>query len=249
MRTRIRTPRHTPTAPRPRTRTRRRAALLMFASVAAVALVMATVPVSAQGRCEEPGQNMQCNDFGEIAMDTQRDIRGSVIDASAVVTLETSYFDQEARWIMFSVRNVTDDGGSPVTIALTSFSTPSGDVVTTRVEHPSPNELNLWVDTLDAPVGTPITIALQVGSTERGAFQLETLVMAFDRGYSPIINESGEPASLFSSTLLGVNKETGAVQSGGGSILDGHKLPGLEMVAVIAALAVVAAVVHRRRSN
>jgi hypothetical protein len=223
---------------------------------AAVALcllaVLALLPqAGAQGACSEPGKNMQCTEFGTIAMDSQRDIRGDTIGIVAAITLNTAYADHGVRWLLFSVRNVTEDGSNPVTLSLNKFSTDSGDVVTTRVEHPSPNELNLWVDVLDTPVMTPIRLDVQVGSTDRGAYRLETLVMAFDRGYAPVRDGAGNEASLFSFTLLGVNKETAAGSSGGGgSFLQGYKLPGFETGPALVAitLAVAAVAVARRRA-
>jgi len=210
-------------------------------------LLVGAVPAAAQSGCTEAGKNVQCTEFGAITMDSQRDIRGEAIDLTASIVLNTAYSDHAARWLLFSVRNVTDDGSNPVTITLVRFASNAGDIVTTRVEHPSANVLNLWVDTLDAPVGTPITLDMKIGSTDRGAYRLETLVMAFDRGYAPVVDSSGHDASLFSFTLLGVNKETAGVASDGGSLLDGHKMPGLEIVPIIAIVTAAAAIVARRR--
>lgn len=212
------------------------------------ALLALSPMVAAQSGCTEPEKNLQCTEFGTISMDSQRDIRGDPIDMSAVITLNTAYADQASRWLLFSVRNAEADGSNPVTIELVGFSTSFGDIVTTRVEHPSASELNLWVDTLDTPVGTPISIDLRVGSTERGAYRLETLVMAFDRGYAPIQDSSGNDASLFSFTLLGVNKETPGVGPDGASFMDGKKLPGfgvMPLLAILAAAAAAAAFVRR----
>ncbi len=217
------------------------------AALGLVALLVLAQPAGAQNGCTEPGKNVQCTEFGAITMDSQRDIRGEAIDLTATITLNTAYSDQSARWLLFSVRNVTDDGSNPVTITLKKFSSYAGDIVTTRVEHPSANELNLWVDTLDTPVGTPITLGMKIGSTDRGAYRLETLVMAFDRGYAPIKDSSGNDASLFSFTLLGVNKETAGVETDGGSFLEGKKLPGLELIPALLAVTAVAAVLIRRR--
>jgi hypothetical protein len=75
--------------------------------------------------------------------------------------------------------------------------------------------------------------------------------MAFDRGYAPVRDGAGNEASLFSFTLLGVNKETAAGSSGGGgSFLQGYKLPGFETGPALVAitLAVAAVAVARRRA-
>lgn len=218
-----------------------------IAALGLVALLALAQPAGAQGGCTEAGKNVQCSEFGAITMDSQRDIRGDPIDLTATITLNTAYGDHAARWLLFSVRNVTSDGSNPVTITLVRFGTSAGEIVTTRAEHPSANELNLWVDTLDAPVGTPITLDMKIGSTDRGAYRLETLVMAFDRGYAPVKDSSGNDASLFSFTLLGVNKETAGVSADGGSIMDGHKLPGMEAIPALVAVTLVAAVLIRRR--
>lgn len=197
--------------------------------------------------CSEPEYNVQCTEFGSIRMDSQRDIRGERIDLTAWIYLNTAYEDRNARWLMFSVRNVTSDGTSPVTLEVVRFGTEHGDIVTSRVEQPTPNEVNLWVDVLDTPVGTPITIDMKVGSTERGAFRVETLVLAFDRGYAPMQTASGD-ASLFSFTLLGVNEETsGASGAGQVSLFDGHKVPGLASLTILVAIGGVAAFLRRRR--
>jgi len=211
-----------------------------------LAAVLALSSAVAQSGCAQSGRNMQCNEFGRIAMDNQQDIRGEPVELSVDITLRTGYEDQGARWLLFSVRNVEPDGSDPVTIELLSFHSTHGNIATTRVEQPSASELNLWVDILDTPIGAPIEIELRVGATERGAFELETLVMAFDRGYVPIQTSSGD-ASLFSFTLLGVNEETGKISSGK-SFLEGQKLPGFGVVPLVAVLAAVAVLVQRRRS-
>lgn len=193
--------------------------------------------------CQEDGANIECNEFGRIEMPTTKSMKGDPVTLVADITLKTSYEDRDARWVMFSIRNVTNDGDSPVTIGLQEFKTSSGDVVTTRVIQDDPSELNLWVDVLDLPVGEPITLEVEVGATERGAFAVETIVIPFDRGYEPIKDSSGEPVSLYSSTLLAVNGVTTSTASGdGGSLLDGNKVPGAAAgltVLVLGAIAVV----------
>lgn len=226
-------------SPAPRTR-------LLAAALAACALLVLAPTAQAQDTCNSPGMNGQCTEFGSIAMESQRDIRGSPIDLSVGFTLNTVYSDQGSRWLLVSVRNVETDGSNPVTIELVRFASAYGDILTTRVEHPSPNELNLWAETLDTPVGTPITLDLRVGSTERGAYRLETLVMAFDRGYAPVTDSAGNDASLFSFTLLGVNKETKGGGDNNDSLLRGNKVPGLEVGALLGALVGVALLVRRR---
>lgn len=208
--------------------------------------MLALVPAASAQDCNVPGMNGQCTDFGSIAMESQRDIRGSAIDLTATFTLNTVYADQGARWLLVSVRNVEADGSDPVTIELVRFGSEYGDILTTRVEQPSAHELNLWVETLDTPTGTPITLDLKVGSTERGAFRLETLVMAFDRGYAPIKDSFGNDASLYASTLLGVNKESGAVAADQGSLLKGNKVPGVEAGLLLAGLVGCALLARRR---
>jgi hypothetical protein len=240
-------------SPSPRTSDLRRrpargrpARLAAWTAALAVALLLGLSPAAAQGGCSEDGRNMQCTGFGRISMESQRDIRGDPIDVAAAITLDTAYADQGARWLLFSVRNVEADGSNPVTIELDHFTSPYGDIVTTRVDHATANELDLWVDILDTPVGAPIDLAVHVGATERGAFRLETLVMAFDRGYEPLKDSAGNDASLFSFTLLGVNKETGAVNPDGGSLAEGKKLPALGAVPLLSAVALLAVLARRR---
>lgn len=197
--------------------------------------------------CTEPEFNVQCNEFGTIRMEGQREIRGERIDLGTWIYLNTAYKDREARWFLFSIRNVTSSGGSPVTIEVVRFATEHGDIVTSRFEQPSANEVNIWVDVLDLPVGTPIMLDMKVGATERGIFRLETLVLPFDRGYEPMTDSSGNEASLFSFTLIGVNEETsGASGAGRVSLFDGHKVPGLASLLVLVTIGGVAAFLRRR---
>lgn len=200
--------------------------------------------------CQEDGVNVECNDFGQIRMPTTKDVKGSPVTLAAEITIEKTYEDQEARWFMFSIRNITADGDSPVTIDLQGFNTSSGDVVVTRTIQDSPSELNLWVDVLDIPVGERITLEVEVGATERGAFAIETLVIPFDRGYEPIKNETGADVSLYSSTLLAVNDETTTTTTEDeGSILDGNKVPGAAagITVVLLAAAAIATTSGRKR--
>lgn len=208
--------------------------------VIAIGLLLLLVPINvatashaepsndtASEDCEEDGVNVECNEFGRISMPTTKSLKGSPVMLTAEITLDTSYEDRDARWIMFSIRNVTADGDSPVTIGLETFSSSSGDVVTTRVIQDEASELNLWVDVLDLPVREPITLTVDVGVTERGAFAVETIVIPFDRGYEPIKDPQGDSVSLYSSTLLAVNGATSTTTAGDdGSILDGKKVPG-----------------------
>lgn len=195
--------------------------------------------------CNEPRMNVECNAFGIIKMPSQEHIEGERIRIDVLVNLETNYVDQDARTILFSIRNVTDFEESPVTITLESFSSPDGEIFTERVEQNSPNELNIWVNTLDVPVGKDLTISVEVGVTERGAYNLETLVMPFDRGYEPMKDRSGEDVSLYSYTLLGVRDETGGLDSDGaiGSL---KKTPAPGIVFALAAIGIAAAGIRRR---
>jgi len=217
-------------------------------AVAVLGVVAVSGTASAQDRsCDASGRNIECNDLGRIAMDTRERVEGEPVDVNASITLDRSYEDQGARWIMFSVRNVTGDD-SPVSLRLNTFSTDQGEVVTTRVDHEDPNELNLWVDVLDLPVGEEITIDVTVGCTEEGAYAVETLVLVFDRGYDPIKNASGENVGLFSYTLLGVNEATEPIgASGGDSPLGIRGVPGATALSAIGAVTIAAAVKRGRK--
>lgn len=196
--------------------------------------------------CEEQGYNVECNDFGAISMKTMRDVDGEPLTVTTTIQLDENYEDRDARWIMFSTRNHTQEGPSPVTIQLESFRTSSEDVLTSRISRDGPSELNLWVHVLDVPVDERITLETQVGVSERGAYALETIVIPFDRGYEPVKNASGETVSLFSSTLLAVNEPTGSTVSQEGSLLDtGNKTPALGVAGVLAAVGLGIAVVRR----
>lgn len=230
----------------------------IFAIVLGLLMILVPINVATASHgqssedCREDGVNVECNGFGRIQMPTTKDLKGEPVTLVAEITLKTSYEDRDTRWIMFSMRNVTADGDSPVTIDLEAFRTASGDVVTTRVIQDEPSELNLWVDVLDLPVDEKITLQVDVGATERGAFAVETIVIPFDRGYEPIKDSHGEAVSLYSSTLLAVNGATSATTStsgDGGSILDGNKVPaaaaGLTAL-VLGSVAVVLRVGRRR---
>jgi PGF-CTERM protein len=213
------------------------AVLAVIAALTGLAAGGAVMTASAQSACTAPGMNAQCTSFGEIWMPSKRDINGESVVITTEITIYRSFEEHETRWIMFSMRNNTADGRNPVTVELREFSTPHGDIITSREEHKS-NQVNLWVDILDLPVGTPITMTARVGSTDRGAFLFETLVMAFDRGYAPIMDEHGNQASLFSFTLLGVSKASSSGFIG--------SIPGFSFLAAIAAAGAAAGLARRR---
>lgn len=230
--------------------------MLTMRRAAMLALMLAAVPAApaqAQGTCAPPGMSGQCNELGTILMDFQRDVQGSPIDVTARITLDNNHRDQ-ARAFLFSVRNVSGEAGSPVSVELKGFATTSGPVVTQKVERPGPHEVNLWVDVLDVPVGQPIDLTVTVGSSERGAYRLEVLVMPFDRAYMPLRSASGTDLSLFAFTLLGVNRETGDASTGATErgIFDsnsvGRRLPGPEPAWALAVLGAAALVAARKRS-
>jgi hypothetical protein len=127
-------------------------------------------------------------------------------------------------------------------VNLDSFTADGAQIVTSKKEV-KPYEVDLWVDVEDVPVGKTITLDMTVGAAEAGAFQLETLVMSFDRGYAPVTMSGGVEASLFSFTLLGVKSPTGSV--GAGPLSDGYSVPGLGLPALLAAVGV--ALIVRRR--
>lgn len=180
--------------------------------------------------CEAAGMNIQCNDFGRISMLNKYDIRGTAVSVPINVTLATSYPDLDTRWIMFSVRNTTEDGANPVMIRFDGIHTPFGELVTSNVENHGPHEMAVWVHMLDVPIGVPITLDITVGASERGAFLLEAIVMAFDRGYEPVLDQ-GKELSLYSSSMLGVNKETNSLSGAGGkSQLRIGELPSIALV-------------------
>jgi hypothetical protein len=170
-------------------------------------------------------------------MDSVREIKGSPIQLSTEVTLNSNFKDHGARWFLFSVRNVTADGTNPILLKVDGFSADGAQVVTSKVDQKA-YESDFWVDVEDVPVGKTIHIDMTVGATDAGAFQLETLVMAFDRGYSAVADSSGAEASLFSFTLLGVKSATGSV--GASPLSHGYTVPGLELPALVAALGAVA---------
>lgn len=205
-------------------------------------LVAALVPAAAAQACSEPGRNVQCSELGSIRMDSVREIRGAPIQLAAEVTLNSAFKEQGARWFLFSVRNVTGDGINPVQLQVDSFTADGAPIVTSKDERKA-HETNFWVDVEDVPVGKTIRIEMTVGSAEAGAFQLEALVMAFDRGYAAMHDSTGAEASLFSFTLLGVKSPTGAV--GASPLSRGYTVPGLEAPA--AALAVLASALLLRR--
>lgn len=218
------------------------ALLLLAASTAAV-------PAAAQG-CAPSGMSGQCNELGSILMDFQRDIAGQPIDQNVRITIGHDY-REVARSFLFSVRNLSQEGTpSPVSVALVSFATASGDVTVLKTEQPTPSQLDLWVDVLDVPVGDPIDLTVSVGARERGAFRLEALVMPFDRGYAPLTDAAGNSLNLFAFTVLGVNKASGEASSGnpgglfkGSSV--GKALPGPEAWVLAASVGLAALATSR----
>lgn len=199
---------------------------------------------SLSGSCREPGLNVECTEFGTIKMKSQEDIKGKPVTVGAEIWLNDNYEDQNARHLMFSIRHDSKGGSSPVVIELVHFKTDAGEIVTSKVDHTKPNELNLWVDVLDTPVKTDIHLEVEVGVTERGAFVLETVVIPFDRGYDPIPADDGEDTTLYSYTLLGVNEETsGNLGSGRFGALPA---PGVGLIVGTLAIAAIALTRSRR---
>jgi hypothetical protein len=188
--------------------------------------------------CAPAGMSGQCNELGSILMDFQREIKGQPIDVSVRITIDNNYREQ-ARYFLFSVRNVTVDEPTPVTLALKSFATSLGPVAVWKQESPGPHEINLWVDGMDIPVGQPIDLAVTVGVGQRGAYNLEALVMPFDRAYHPLIGANGMELSLFAFTWLAVNDPTTAA-TGSNGVFDpdsvGRALPGMEPAFALAAV-------------
>lgn len=225
------------------------------AGALALLLVAALAAPSAQAAhnsgydCEQDGKNTECNDLGRIAMDTQREIRGEPIMVQVDATVDDTHSDMGARYVMFSVRHDPSGGSSPLSLSLEKFSTQEGAIFTERIDHDVPNEINIWAHVADIPEGEAIELVVKVGASDRGAFQLETLVMPFDRGYEPVRGDDGKEITMFSFTTLGVNEETPDVSSSGGSFVDRFRTPGFTGVAALAALsaAVLVAVVRRRR--
>jgi len=208
-------------------------------------LLASSVPAQAQDGCRESGMNVQCNAFGTIKTANQADVRGEAVSMTITTTLHRSYMEEGARYILFSVRHAPEFESSPVSLSLQGFSTPSGDVVVDKVDQPTDNEINIWVHVIDLPVGTPIALDVLVGADQRGAFRLETLVMPFDRGYESVSDSAGNEISLYTFSMLGVNKETSG-GGGGGTLVS---TPGFAMAPAIAALLGVALLVLRRRSS
>lgn len=216
----------------------------------AAALVLGAVPAAAQDpatSCTTMGMTGQCNELGSITMASDVTIDGEMQTLSASIVINNLYRDREVRQFLFSVRNVSGpDGTSPVVVELVTFATSQGPVAVLRTENPGPNEINLWVDVLDVPVGTPIDLTVRVGATRQGGFKLETLAMPFDRAYKPILGSDGRELSLFAFTFLSVNQPTsgGTGGTGLGSSL-GRSLPGPDAVAALAAVAGAALLVTR----
>lgn len=182
------------------------------------ALIALTLAPGAQaqddlGICIEPGFNAQCNDFGSIKMENQRDIKGDTIVMTITAQVNETYEDAGARWILFSVRHVPEFGSSPVSLALEGFRSQFGDVYVTNIEQDVPNELNVWLHVVDVPRNTTLELDVAIGAADRGAFRLEALAMPFDRGYEPIADENGQDRILYTFSLLGVNQETGAAEA------------------------------------
>jgi hypothetical protein len=220
-------------------RTRLMAALLALVSAATAAAPLADAQAPASN-CAPAGMSGQCNELGTIYMEFQRNIDGQPVDLTAHITIDRTYREQEVRAFLFSVRNAsTERGPSPVTVSVTRFATPNGDVSVTKSETPGPNEVDVWVDILDLPEHQPIELTAHVGVRDKGAFNLEVLVMPFDRAYHTVTMSDGAEASLFASTMLAVNGPTADTSGGSGVFPNnsvGKRLPGFEAALLAPAL-------------
>lgn len=208
---------------------------------------------SSSRECYEPGFNMECNEFGDIRMQSNDEVRGEPIETTTYINLDRSFEDREegpdARWVMFAVRNVTPAGESPVEVEIDGFETnTSGEIITTREDRESPSEINLWVDVLDLPIDEEIRVEATVGVTELGAYQLETIVIPFDRAYDPLVHPNGESISLFSFTMLGVHEPTSSLGAGQGEgwIATAQEIPTVGALVAMLTLGTMAAATARR---
>jgi hypothetical protein len=228
---------------------RSRVLVKMAVAVLAVSLVLTLMPTAEAGRsqCESPGMNTQCNELGTIAMPTQVEIRGQPVTLTTHATLYNNYMDMGARYIMFSIRHDAGAGSSPVSLDLKKFQTVYGPIFTERIDHDRPNEINLWAHVSDVPTNAEITLEYEVHATDRGAFRLETLVMPFDRGYEPLADAGGEDITMFSFSLVGVNKETSG-PAGKKDFRDRLATPGPAPAVFVLALVAAALWVQRRKS-
>lgn len=234
---------------RSETRTLRRRLGGLLTCVLFLATSIATLPGvhASHNLCEEDGKNIQCNDLGAIAMDAQHEVRGDPVQVVVEVTVDDTYTDAGARYMMFSVRHDARGGESPVSLRLDAFESAKGPIFTQRIEQDIANEVNIWAHVADIPEGETLDLRVTVGASDRGAFRLETLVMPFDRGYEPVKTSSGEDVSLFSFTLLGVNEETSTVGTSGDSWGKRFGIPGYGAAVALAAVAAAALVIKRRQ--
>lgn len=227
---------------------------MTFALAALVLLLVAIVSIPSAGAdhessfgCDHDGKNTQCNEFGTIAMDTQREVRGDPIVLNVTTVVRDDHADEGARYVMFSVRHDARGGSSPISLELLKFESPHGPIFTERIEDERPNEINIWAHVADIPENVPIDLQVKVGASDRGAFQVETLVMPFDRGYDGLQDRQGEQVNVFSYTTVGVNKETASVGDKGGSFMDNVRTPGFAAAHALVALAGLLAVAAWRR--
>jgi hypothetical protein len=201
-------------------------------------------PAQAQQACERSGKSGECQPWGEAWMPNRAEMRGDPVELTAEIYLTSDFQDLGARWVMFSVRNVTWDGTNPIDVRIDSFGTQYGTVITTREDY-QPHQVDLWVDVMDLPVNDLIEIDMTINSAAKGAFLIETMIIVFDRGYEEIKTSGGDNVALFAATHLGVHEESGSGSGGLSSRL--QNVPGPGLIAVVAALGLVAAVFHGRR--
>lgn len=220
--------------------------LLMAMSLAPGVAAQPDVVAQAGNLCAEAGFNVQCSEFGSLKMENQRDIRGDPITMTITAQINQTYETSGARWVLFSVRHVPEGSSSPISLALSGFTSSFGNVYITSVEQDVPHEINVWVHVVDVPLGTPLALDVLVGASDRGAFRLEALAMPFDRGYEPIADVNGTDHILYSFSLIGVNKESSIVETSSGGPSGGRAIPMAGPMATLVALAALAGVLRRR---
>lgn len=226
------------------------AILLLFTAMALAPGVAGQTDVIAQAGdlCAESGFNVQCSDFGSLKMENQRDIRGNPITMTITADISETYETSGARWVLFSVRHVPEGSTSPISLALSGFTSSYGNVYITSVEQDVPHEINIWVHVVDVPLNTPLELDIQVGASDRGAFRLEALAMPFDRGYEPIADVNGTDHILYSFSLIGVNKESSGVEPASEGSSGGRAIPVVGPVATTLALLACAIAIRRRNA-
>jgi len=216
--------------------------------LALLALVSSSFLVTPSAQAQQNDQpsgawHGQDSEFGSIRAPYSVDMNGDRVPVEAKIVLRKSYEDKDSRFFMFA----WTVQGTPLDVKFDHLTrSDNGQEMTCyRMEGSSTDQLKCFVDLRELPpVGTEIYMTGTVGSSRTGQFQVGAIVMAFTYTWTTVSTSNGLDAQLYGYSFVNVQKATSGSRALGGL---GNAIPGVGVLGMIGAAALVAVVVGRRR--